>query len=188
MPAYDLQFIKAVRDGDEKAFRKVFHDYYNRLYNYALHYVIDQEIAREIVQDSFMKLWETRSRLKYNSNLGAFLFTLTRNGCLNYLKHLLIQRKHTEKVRKDWHDYQLNYIALSDETSEKIIFDELHEKVQRAIDRLPPKCREIFVMSRTRELKHKEIANLLNISHKTVENQISEALRRIRLQLQDYMP
>lgn len=178
--------IDALRRGSESAFTQIFHDYYNNLYNYALHYVIDREIAREMVQETFLRLWENRSRLKKKTNLTSLLYTITRNNSLNYLKHLLIENKYSEFARKNFLTYQLNYIALKDETSEQIIYNELQETVQKAINQLPPKCKEIFILSRLKELKHKEIASRLNISPKTVENQISEALRRIRISLIEF--
>jgi RNA polymerase sigma-70 factor (ECF subfamily) len=179
--------VEAIRRGDEDAFETVFHEYYNPLFNFACHYVIEKEVAREMVQDTFMILWENRSCLKQDTKLKSWLYTITRNNSLNYLKHLLVQKKHSETVRKRLVSYQLNYAALKDETSEQILFSELNKGVSQAIEKLPPKCREIFVLSRSGGLKHKEIANQLNISLKTVENQISEALSRIRTYLHEYL-
>ena len=184
----EKHIVEAIRTGNEYAFERVFHDYYNKLYNYALHYVIEREIAREMVQETFIRLWVNRSGLNKNTRLLPLLYTITRNNSLNYLKHVLIQKKYSESIRKNLATYRLNYAALKDVTSEQIIYNELEEKVNEAIDQLPPKCKEIFRLSRSQELKHKEIASRLNISLKTVENQISEALRRIRLQLQEFIP
>lgn len=179
------QIIEAIRNGNERAFEEVFQKHYNKLFNYACHYLIDQEIARDIIQETFMRLWENRANLHSSSNLNALLFKITHNNCLNYLKHLTIQKKHSDSVRKNLIAYRLNYAALKDETSEQIIYNELQDKVDKAIQQLPPKCKEIFVLSRTREYKHKEIAQQLNISVKTVENHIAEALRRIRVCLHE---
>ncbi len=181
------QIIEAIRNDDERIFEQIFRKYYNKLFNYARHYVIDQEIAREIVQDTFMKLWENRSSLDSNSNLNSLLYRIIHNNSLNYLKHLHIQKKYSESVRKNLITYQLNYIALKDETSEQILYNELQNKVNKAIEQLPPKCKEIFLLSRTKEYKYKEIAYQLNISVKTVENHIAEALRRIRIYLHEYL-
>ena len=179
------QIIEAIIKGDEQAFEQVFRQYYNRLFNYACHYIIDREIARDMVQESFMSLWENRSGLDSNSSLISLLFRITHNNSLNYLKHLNIHKKYSESVRKNLTIYRLNYAALKDETSEQILYLELQEKVNKAIEQLPPKCKEIFVLSRSREFKHKEIAKQLNISVKTVENHITEALRRIRIFLHE---
>lgn len=187
MDDHNLHTIDAIIKGNERAFELVFRNYYNKLFNYARHYVIDREIAHEMVQETFMKLWENRSGLDPDSNLTSLLYRITRNNSLNYLKHLCIQKKYAESVRKNLIAYQLNYEALKDETSEQIIYSELQDKVNKAIEQLPPKCREIFVLSRSREFKYKEIANQLNISLKTVENQIAEALRRIRVYLHEYL-
>ena len=181
----DRQFVKNLKEGDKKSFEKIYEILYYRLINFAKEYVIDMEAAREIVQDSFIRLWESRTRLRYDTNMSSLLFTITRNNSLNYLKHMLAERKYHEYTRQ--RQYQLNYIALKDESSEQIIYKELRDRIQFAIEELPPKCRQIFEMSRMKDLKHREIASLLNISIKTVDNQISEALKRIRLQISEYV-
>lgn len=177
------KIIEAIIKGDERVFEQVFREYFIRLFNYACQYIIDREIARDMVQETFMKLWENRTGLDPEGSLISMLFRITHNNSLNYLKHLNVHKKYSESVRKNLMNYRLNYAALKDETSEMIIYRELQEKVNKAIEQLPPKCKEIFVLSRSKELKHKEIAKQLNISVKTVENQITEALRRIRLYL-----
>lgn len=169
----DREFIQSLRRGDKKSFEKIYTVFFYRLVNFAKEYVVDVEVAREIVQDSFLSLWEYRSRLRDNTNISAYLFTITRNNSLNFLKHLLAIRKYSEYSKYSREQYQLNYIALKDESSEQIIYKELQERIQSAITQLPPKCRQIFEMSRVDELKHREIASVLNISIKTVDNQIS---------------
>lgn len=183
----DEQLIKSLKSGDKKSFEKIYTILYFRLVNFAREYVIDTEIAREIVQDSFLALWESKTKLKDKTNISSLLFTITRNNALNYLKHLLAERKFNEYTKHTHEQYQLNYIALRDESSEHIIYKELRDRIQSAIEQLPPKCKQIFEMSRMEDLKHKEIASLLNISIKTVDNQISEALKRIRFQISEHV-
>lgn len=181
------EIVKGLQRGDEKSFEQIFHRYFELLFNYAKSYVIDKEIARELVQETFLKLWEIKTQLKTNTNIQALLFTITHNNSLNYIKRLLAKKKYIEYNKKIHYEVQLNYFALNDTTSEKIIFDELNEKIEIAINNLPPKCKEAFELSRFKELKYKEIAESMNISVKTVENHISEALKRIQQQIQEYL-
>ena len=181
----DRTLVQGLKNDDKISFEKIYTLFYTRLINFSLEYVVDIEIAREIVQDSFLSLWESRSRLRDDTNISSMLFTITRNNSLNYLKHMIAQRKYNEYEKQRLAQFQLNYIALKDNSSQKIIYKELREGIEAAIDQLPPKCRKIFEMSRMKDLKHKEIASRLNISIKTVDNHISEALKRIRIQVRD---
>ncbi|MBN2213456.1 MAG: RNA polymerase sigma-70 factor [Bacteroidales bacterium] len=174
-----------IKKGDQKAFESVFNAYYRKLLFYAKEYVCDLEIAREFVQEAFLKLWEIRKNLNDHTNLEALLFTILRNDCLNYLKRIAAQKRYTEFAQKVVYELQLNYLALKDSTSEVLQLEELQKVIDDAIAELPPKCREIFIMSRYNGMKYKEIADKLGISYKTVENQISEALKRIRQRIDD---
>jgi len=173
--------------GDEKAFEELFHLCYDKLFHFTKAYVIDRETAREIVQEAFIKLWEIHTRLKPGSNPEAFLFTVVRNNSLNYLKHCIIERKYSQSTRQQMEFFQLNYAALKNDTIEILYFAEIQEILNKAIENLPPKCREVFELSRRYEMKNKEIAEKLNISIKTVENQITEALKRLRATVKKYL-
>ena len=176
-----------IKKGDQKAFESAFNAYYKKLLFYAKEYVIDIDIAREFVQEAFLKLWEIRNTLIDNTNLEALLFTIIRNDCLNYLKRVTVKKRYSEFTQKTFYELQLNFIALKDSTSEILLFKELQKRIDDAINELPPKCKEIFEMSRHNGMKYKEIAEKLQISPKTVENQISEALKRIRQKIEDYI-
>jgi len=179
--------IERLIKGDEKAFEQIFHLYYQRLLNFAKAYVINKEIAREIVQEAYLKLWETRSRLKPDTNPEAFLFTLVRNQSLNYLKHCLVEQKYSQIAQEQVEIYRLNYSVLKNDITEKFFFNEIKIKLDKAIKQLPPRCKKVFELSRVQELQNKEIATELNISIKTVENHITEALRRLRAAIKDYL-
>ncbi len=179
--------IIQLKKGDQKTFEKIFNEYYKKLLLYAKEYVVDLEIAREFVQEAFLKLWEIKKSLLENTNLEALLFTIIRNDCLNYLKRITVKKRYNEFTQKTFNELQLNYIALKDSTSELLFLDELQKKIDDAIAELPVKCKEIFEMSRFDGMKYKEIAEKLSISSKTVENQISEALKRIRQKIENYI-
>jgi RNA polymerase sigma-70 factor (ECF subfamily) len=146
--------------------------------------VLDNEVAKEMVQDSFLKLWEKRNSLSEEIQILPLLYQITRNNCLNHLKHEKVREKHKTRMQK----LDLNYVAISHSSAEKIITQELEDSIGKAIESLPPRCREIFELSRNEEKKYKEIAAELNISEKTVENQMLKALKIMREKLSEYLP
>lgn len=160
-----------MRDGDERAFKLVFDLYYRPLTVFALKYVGDVEDAKEIVQEFFVRMWSKRSTLDIRFSLRMYLYQSVRNACLNF-----IASDKVEKKRMMGYHYPL---VSNDNALEHMMAAEQEEILMQAIDRLPEKCREIFVMSRMSRLSHQAIATQLNISVKTVETQISIALKRL---------
>ncbi len=187
MKNIDLKTIEDLKKGKIEAFEQIFHAYYAILLRYCKEYVIREDIAKEIIQDVFMILWERRQKLKPNTKIHAYLFTITRNSALNYLKRKIAEINYLDYQKNQYIRYELNYYALRDQASEKLFHKELLENVQQTISELPPKCKEIFLLSRDEGLKYKEIAGKLNISEKTVENHIAKALRMIRKDIREYL-
>ena len=162
-------------------FEKLFRAYYQELCTYAFYYLKDQAAAEEEVQDIFVSLWKKRDELEITSSLKSYLYRATRNHCLNVIKHLEIRdsyKKHNEAIRK----VEEQELGIHMETKE------LQVKIDAAIDQLPTERKRIFMMSRFEGLKYREIADQLNISVKTVENQMGKALAFLREQLVDYLP
>jgi RNA polymerase sigma-70 factor (ECF subfamily) len=184
---FEENIIEELISGNHKAFEKIFNTYYKKLYVFSKEYVIDSETARELVQEAFVKLWEVKNQLRADTNIPAYLYTMVRNNSINFLKQSIVKKKYAEYSQFKYQQYLLNYYALIDESSEKLIYKELEDKIHDIIEHLPKKCKTVFKLSRFQELKHKEIASQLNISVKTVENHIAEALKRIHIQLADYL-
>ena len=179
---YDLGLDSLNGEG----FEIVFNLYYHRLLHVANHYVSQHEDAEEIVQEIFIKLWDRRNKLEINSNnIHGYLFKMVKNRCLDHL------RKRSRRLSLYGHNGQiddfLNFKALSDDQASNIIADELKEQIIRAIDLLPEKCKIIFLKSRSENLTYGDISNELQISVKTVENQIGKALKHMRFHLQEYL-
>jgi RNA polymerase sigma-70 factor, ECF subfamily len=179
--------VAEIIKGDHKAFETIFNTYFKKLYVFAKEYVIDSETAREIVQEAFVKLWEVKENLRIDTNISAYLYAMVRNSSISFLKQVIVKKKYVEYSKLKYQRYMLNYYALVDESSEKLIYKELEGKIHDIIEHLPKKCKTVFELSRFKELKHKEIASQLNISVKTVENHIAEALKRIHVQLAEYL-
>lgn len=176
--------IRLLKEGNKTVFAAVYDQYFGSQYVYAFKYVLDTEVAKEMVQDSFLKLWKKRISLTEETQILPLLYQITRNNCLNHLKHEKVREKHKTRMQK----LDLNYMAISHLSAEIIITQELEDTINKAVSSLPPRCREIFELSRNQEKKYREIAEELNISEKTVENQMLKALKIMREKLSEYLP
>ncbi|MHA7111669.1 RNA polymerase sigma-70 factor [Sunxiuqinia elliptica] len=162
---------------------KLFLHYSKPLFYFALKFV-DEEQAKDVVQDVFYKLWEDKS-LSISGSLNGFLFTMTRNRCLQIIEKQKVRAKYADAVHFRMQEDEL--LFYSNEHS-SLIEAELKEQLEKAIEELPEKCREVFILSRFQNKRNKDIAEELGISVKMVEKHITKALRYIRLSLGDYLP
>ncbi|MDP2888512.1 MAG: RNA polymerase sigma-70 factor [Bacteroidota bacterium] len=183
-PNFQLN-IPLLRKGDKKAYEAVYDEFFGVLYHLCINYLHDDKVSEELVQDTFMKLWEIRETLNDQINIRNFLYTITKNNCLNYLRNQKISLKHQENIK--YLEMQFNYEAL-EKLGNYLQFEELREKIDEAISKLPAEVIETFKLSRFEELSYREIADRQGISIKTVEARISKALRILRVELKDYLP
>jgi RNA polymerase sigma-70 factor (family 1) len=176
------ELIDDIKAGKAEAYEYLFKNYSPRLRNYASHFIADTDDADDIIQDCFVHLWERRESLT-SISISALLFTMVRNGCLNYLKHQAL----TNDYNIDYLAYvsgseQLYYQDFLNNTDQEIIYDELRRQIEKVMDMLPPRSRQVFEMSRFEGLKNREISEQLGISVKVVEKHISKALATFREQ------
>src|ERR1700761_1001488 len=172
--------INLIREGDKRAFEKIFREYFKSLHAYAFTFMKDDKQAEEIVQNVFCRIWEKREQLKPDGSLRAYLYTAVHNESLNYLKH--------QKTRAAFIIHHGNDEPETASASEKVMVAELGEHIQKALSELPQQCRTIFQLSRFEHLKYGEIANRLGLSVKTVENQMGKALKLLRIKLAEFLP
>lgn len=161
-------------------FESLFRSYYQALCGYANSYLDDQAAAEETVQSLFVKLWESRDSLTIENSVKAYLYRATRNACFNQLRHLKVRdayKSHNEMERS----------SSTFDAADQLVGEELSEKIEISIQQLPEGRRKIFMLSRYEGLKYKEIADQLNISIKTVENQMGSALKQLKLDLAEYL-
>jgi RNA polymerase sigma-70 factor (ECF subfamily) len=174
------ELIQKIKSGDEVAFEKLFRLFYQPLCSYAHSFISDMDVAEEIVQDILVKLWQKRETLNLEHAIRPYLYRSVQNRCLNHFRH--------ESIKKEHQRYS---IAVQDDayeaTSSRVTLKELQEKLNEGIAILPPACREVFRLSRNEGLSYKEIADVLQISAKTVENQIGKALKILRIHLSDFL-
>lgn len=186
METFSIEVIDQIKSGSEKAFRVVYDLYFLRLERFAAGYVIDRVEAQDIVQSVFLTLWDRKESLYPETNLNNYLVTLTKNQCLNHLRHVRAELNYVAKQEQKNAGLLLNYYALEKLNENKILFDELEIAAKQAIDSLPGQSREVFILSRIEGMKYQEIALKLEISVKTVEKKMSIALELLRKALKDY--
>lgn len=176
----EKDLIVRLKNGDQNAFELLFHFYYPGLVMYSTQFTADRMEAEEIVQNFFVRFWQRHQQIIPSDSLKSYLFLSVKNGSLNFLKHKKIEEKYIRSMT----ELSNNHLVYDPDL---YIASELQEKIKNAIDLLPEKCREIFIMSRMRGMKNEEIAAELNLSKRTVETQISKALKVLRVELKDYV-
>jgi len=167
----ELQQRVALQD-DQQAYKELFAVFYKSLLQFGYSFVHSHEIAEEIVSDVFMKVWKKRAGLQRIQNLKLYLFISTKNMALN---HLRAQKK--PLLQPEEYKVQLQSVYFDPE--QLMITAEMMGRVQKAIAHLPHRCQLIFKLVKEDNLKYREVAQLLNLSVKTVENQMTTALRKI---------
>lgn len=167
----ESELVKALTNGEIKAFNNLFQLYGNRLFRFALGYMKSEPDAEELVQDVFMKIWEKRLELKEDLSFKAYIFTIAFNIIRKYFLKKALTTKYFEHQVID--DMDINTIQNIDYQSTKNLID-------RIVDQLPARRKEVFIKSRFEGFTVKEIADELGTSPKTVENQLGEALKFIR--------
>jgi len=170
----DVALVKSLSKGNVLAFNTLFRKYSNRLYYFAFGYLKSEVESEEVVQEVFTKIWEKRSEIKQELSFKSYLFTIAFN----------IIRKHF-RTKAYLSEYLKSGISSDQDmqTSEKITFNSLRSYISELIDKMPERRKEIFLKSRFEGLSIKEIAEELKISHKTVENHLTSALKFIRTNL-----
>lgn len=176
----DADLLNRLRRGDHTAFDAIFRQWYEPVVRSANRVLHDPGVAEELAQDIFLELWRRREVLAPDSSVAGYLLQAVRNRALNHLRHLQVQKKSAVYVE-----------ALSEPAEPadaEVHAAELQAAIHEAIEALPPRTREVFLMSRERNLRYGEIAELLGVSVKAVEANMSRALRQLRERLAPFLP
>jgi RNA polymerase sigma-70 factor (ECF subfamily) len=177
----DLLVIEQIKAGDESAFDALFTDWYGKLQAYAFSVLQNEAQAEEAVQAVFCRIWEKRRQWQVHTSMKAYLYGSVYHQCMDGLRRIKQVKKYQHHV------LQNNTEAQAASASGKAELKELEARLQVALLQLPDQCRAIFQLSRFGGLKYREIAEQLNISVKTVEAQVSRALKHLRDQLTDLL-
>lgn len=160
-------------DGDEDAFCELYAAYKNRLIYFAMRFLKSREYAEDIFQDAFTIIWQSRRFINPDTSFSSYLYTIVRNRILNQLRDLANQDKLREQILAQAVDY-------SNDTNNEILANDLRRFISLAMQQLTSRQREIFEMSREKQMSHREIAEALGISVNTVQESISNSLRMLR--------
>ena len=156
---------------------------------FAREYVLSDEDAENIVQDVFLELWEKKEILSLQLNVIAYLFTAIRNRCINFLRRSMIAKNAENKLQEEYKlTLQMKYYSLEAFNQEIFQEKDVEQILSKAIDTLPEKCREIFILSKIKGKKQKDSATEVNSSVNTVETQISIAYKKLRNELKEHFP
>lgn len=171
--------VLRLTEGDERAFCELYAAYKNRLIYFAMRFLKSREYAEDIFQDAFTLIWQGRRFINPDASFSSYLYTIVRNRVLNQLRDLENQDKLKSQIMEQAVDY-------TDDVKDHILVNDLRSLIASALQQLTARQREIFLMSREKEMSHKEIADALGISVNTVQEHISSSLRILRAYLKKY--
>lgn len=181
MPDGEITLLQNVKDSDKSAFKQLFHQYHATLFRFIVYRVHDEDLAEDIVQDTFLRVWNNRSTLDPKKSFFSLIAKIGTNLCYDHFRYQEVRIRHKDTVPKP---EQSHY----DDPQKSQGLTELQDQINRIVnDHLPEKCREIFVLSRMEGLANKEIAAILDLSRRTVENQLYRALKILKKHLKNYL-
>lgn len=179
-PSQDIALFNALKQGNKLALNSLFKAYYFSLCSFAFQYLRNKEEAEEVVSDVFFTLWSSRNEIRVEKSVKAYLFTCVRNASIHRIKKRQPLFENVEDVLMSRHEEGVN-------PQQKIEYAELNNHYQRAVERLPARCKEIFLLNRVDNLRYNEISELLSLSEKTVEGHMMNALSKLRESMQHYL-
>lgn len=175
----DHELLSLIKEGDQAAFKSIYEKYWQLLYVAACKIIKDEDEAKDVVQEVFISLLSKAASIDIKGSVSNYLYTAVRYKVLDF-----INRK---KVRTDYLDSLHNYISTGDYTTDRSLIEkEIKAEMEKEIQNLPSKMKEVFELSRKEELSHKEIAEALHISDKTVKKQISNAIKLLKPKFDNY--
>lgn len=166
-----------LRNSDREAFAELFDETYDSLHRYAVYITRDGDAAADILQDVYLKLWNVRDTVDPEKSLRAFMYQMVRNYSLNHQRQL--KRHRSEEI-----DAEHPSVSIDSLNEEQLDATDLAQRIHRWIDDMPTRRREAFMLSRYEGLSHEEIATMMNLAPKTVNNHIVLALQHIREKLE----
>lgn len=177
----NYELAERIKQGEATAFELLFKLYYKPLINYAMLYLHNSELSSEIIQETFIKIWESRSSIDSEKSLKSFLYRCTHNNCVNFIK----KSQYNSRLSEEYKAEILTSIELWEENFTDHLFEMMADEqrissLHNAIDDLPQQCREIFILCRFENYSYNQIAEKLNISVNTVKTQLQRAMAKIK--------
>lgn len=177
----DEELCLLLKEGGEHAFSEIYERYWEKLYRYVFNRMNSPDTAFEITQEIFTSLWSRRKEIVFHTSLSGYLYASIRYLIIRHIKHSKLKSEYVE----DFMAFRVS--AMDNSTEEQVNLHQLEDAVEKSLQGLPKRCQEIFRMSRMQNKSIQEIAEQLNISKKTVENQLTVALKHLRVSLDEFM-
>jgi RNA polymerase sigma-70 factor (ECF subfamily) len=171
--------LNRLKSDDKSVLKDIFQQHYSPVCAAMYRYILDRNLVEDLAQNVFIRLWEKRQTINITSSLGAYLRRMAINEALGHLRKY--KNVHIEEITP------ITPVKQTENTEEQYLHKELQEQITDAINTLPPKCRRVFQLSRFEDLTYREIATKLDVSVKTVENQMGKALRVLRERMKRYL-
>lgn len=178
----EIEWVENIREGDHQAFEKLFKCYYLPLTRFSWRYVESKAIAEELVQEIFSEIWEDREELSIVESVRSYLYKAVKHRSLNYLKHQKMEFKYDSR----WIEEKEKMTTIDLKDQERI--EQIKEAIQKAIEELPPRSKMTYKLHRYDGLTYREIAEVMDISVKTVESQMTRTLKILRERLSHLLP
>lgn len=177
----ELTLLQDVKNSNKAAFKQLFHQYHATLFRFIVYRMHDEDLAEDIVQETFLRVWKNRATLDPKKSFFSLIAKIGTNLCYDHYRYQEVRIRHKDTVPKtEQSDY--------DDPQKSQELNELQDEINRIVnDHLPEKCREIFILSRLEGLANKEIAAILDLSKRTVENQLYRALKILKKHLKNYL-
>ncbi|WPQ61732.1 RNA polymerase sigma-70 factor [Chitinophaga sancti] len=176
----DQQLLQLLAAGSQASYTVIYERYSEILFRHAYNMLEDRAEAEDVIQEVFLMLWTKRAGAAGAKSLSGYLYTSVRNRILNHLTHQKVVDKYLDSIR--------TYMEAGSYTADELLREkELAAVIEREIEAMPPKMREIFLMSREQELSHKSIGELLNISDKTVKQQVYKAVKQLKGRVENFL-
>ena len=170
-------------------FENFYITWYSLVKHFARDYVLSEEEAENITQDVFLDFYQKRDSLDFHINVIAYLFTSVKNRCIDYLRRKLLEQEAASKMQEDFDlSFRMKFDSLEAFDMDGLSEDNIKNIIEKALNALPKRCREIFILSKLEGKKQKEIAEQLNVSVKTIETQMTIAYKKLREELKNYLP
>lgn len=177
----DEQLLLGLKAGKTSSLEQLFMRYYDALVRFVVPILKDEDASRDTVQEVFTRIWEKREKLQDDTRIKSYLYMAVRNQAINVLRK-------EERVQWVNEEQEMEAMAPREEsTMKKVEEKDLQSRLQKALDAIPPKCRQVFELSRFEGMSYQQIAEAMEISIKTVENQMSKALQIMRKELLPYL-
>lgn len=186
MKSEEENTYKALRRGNIRALENFYMMYQPRLFAYGMGILNDEEATKDIIQESFMTFWEHKANIMADYSVTAYLFKIFHGKCLKHIRKQAIQSNFSQLSDLKMQEIEISFYNPDRNILGSIFMHEVEALYEKAVNKLPEQCREIFILSKQHDMKSVEIAAKMGLSVRTIENQIYKAIHILRQELKDY--